>query len=181
MLDATEHAQTGQLGPHPRPGHVASIGQFGDFPLTPLGSRFHAGGANSIRGWGSRDMLVTSPSQTITHECSADVLTGVIADSRRLLGGLLLVELSGEYRFRVSESLVAIGFLDVGNAYFRNYSDDRDLVSFATIVENLGVALGLNLGFITPAGPIRFGVGFPVVNPIDDGRIAYQLSIGHAF
>lgn len=161
--------------------HVGSIGQFGDFPLTPLSARFHAGGANSIRGWGSRDMLVTSPPEAISDACSAPLVTDVIEDARRLLGGLLLIEASAEYRYAVSESLVAIGFLDVGNAYFRNYSDDLDLVTFGTIVENLGVAVGLNLGIVTPAGPIRFGVGFPVYNPIDDGRIAGQVSIGHAF
>lgn len=176
-------------------GHLGAIGQFGGFPLTPIGSRFHAGGANSIRGWGVREMLITSPPEAFGDSCTAPIYEAILDDSRRLLGGLVLIEGSAEYRMRVTESLVSIFFLDVGNAYFQNYSQDKDLLSLGTIIENLGVATGINAGFDTPAGPIRFGFGIPLWNPIDfkPGRqgiwqhplvlkhFTLQFTIGHAF
>ena len=172
--------------------HGGAIGQFGEFPLTPIGSRFHAGGANSIRGWGARDMLVTSPPADFAGTCADTVLREILDESRRLLGGLWLIEGSVEYRMRLGERFVLIPFIDAGNAYFRNYSDDRELITLNTFIEYLGLATGLNIGIETPAGPIRFGVGFPVYNPLDyQGQdrwvwnhsldLAYQLSIGYAF
>ncbi|MCB0712242.1 MAG: BamA/TamA family outer membrane protein [Ignavibacteriae bacterium] len=172
--------------------HGGAIGQFGGFPLTPIDSRFHAGGANSVRGWGGREMLVTTPPAEFAGTCADTILREVLNESRRLLGGLWLIEGSVEYRLRLNEVLVLVPFVDVGNAYFRNYSDDKDLVTFNTFVENLGLATGLNLGIETPAGPIRLGAGFPVYNPLDyQGAdrwfwrhplsLAFQLSIGYAF
>lgn len=161
--------------------HGGFIFQPPGFPLTPLNNRFHAGGANSVRGWGAREMLVTSPAEVIADTCASPIISKIISDSRRLLGGLWLLELSVEYRYKVSPVLVIIPFVDAGNAYFRNYSDDLPLINFKTIVENIGVAIGVNFGIITPAGPIRFGAGFPIINPIDDNIYAIQISIGHAF
>ena len=161
--------------------HGGIVFQPPGFPLTPLGSRFHAGGANSVRGWGAREMLVTSPAAVISDTCASPIISEIISDSRRLLGGLLLIEGSVEYRWSVTPDVVIVPFVDVGNAYFRNYSDDLDLITLETITKNLGLAMGVNFGYVTPAGPIRVGAGFPVYNPIDDNTFAIQLSIGHAF
>ncbi len=174
--------------------HGGAIGQVGRFPLTPINNRFHAGGANSVRGWGAREMLVTSPAREFAGSCADTVLQEILVESRRLLGGLWLLEGSAEYRWRFATDLVALFFVDVGNAYFRNYGDDKDLITLKTFVENLGVATGVNFGYETPAGPIRVGIGFPVYNPLDYQRSkrwfwnhtesikpAIQFSIGHAF
>lgn len=176
--------------------HLGAIGQFGGFPLTPIGSRFHAGGANSIRGWGVREMLVTTLPETFGDSCTAPVYQAILDDSRRLLGGLMLLEGSVEYRARWSDSWVGIFFLDLGNAYFQNYNLDKEIANLSTIVQNIGVATGINIGFDTPAGPIRGGLGIPLWNPIDyrPGRqgiwqhplvffkdVAFQFTIGHAF
>lgn len=165
-------------------GHAGIIFQPPGFPLTPLNLRFHSGGPNSNRGWGTREMLVTSPANVIADTCAEIIVGEIIESSRRLIGGLVLIEANLEYRMPISffgPEWIAIPFIDVGNAYFRNYSEDRDLISVGTIVKNLGVAAGLNLGYVTPAGPLRFGFGLPIYNPIDDTKFAFQLSIGHAF
>ena len=182
-------------------GHMGTIMQFGQFPLTPISNRFHAGGANSIRGWSARGMLVTTPPETLTDECSAPVLSAVLTESRRLLGGLALVEGSVEWRAHLGvlswlyESLVGAFFLDFGNAYFQNYNNDKDLVSVSTIVENMGVSIGLDIGVITPVGPIRVGYGYRIHDPIDKepgnrwfwehpvaiDNGAFHFSIGYAF
>ena len=162
-------------------GHGGIVFQEPGFPLTPLNNRFHAGGPNSIRGWGAREMLVTSPAEVIADPCADPIVSEIISDSRRLLGGLWLLEFSAEYRWKPSINWVIIPFIDAGNAYFRNYSDDLPLITAETIFKNIAVAAGMNFGFITPAGPVRFGAGFPIYNPIDDNTFAIQVSIGHAF
>ncbi len=182
-------------------GHLGTIMQFGQFPLTPVSNRFHAGGANSIRGWSGRSMLVTTPPETLTDTCSAPVLGALLTDSRRLLGGLGLLEGSVEWRAHLGvlswlyESLVGAFFVDFGNAYFQNYNDDKDLVNLKSVYENLGVSAGIDIGVITPVGPIRAGYGYRLHDPIDKqpgdrwfwqhplslSNGAFHFSIGYAF
>ena len=182
-------------------GHIGSIMQFGEFPLTPVNNRFHAGGSNSIRGWSARGMLVTTPPETLTDECSAPVLGALLTDSRRLLGGLALLEGSMEWRAHLGvlswlyESLVGVFFVDFGNAYFQNYNDDKELVNFQTIYENIGLSTGIDIGVITPVGPVRVGYGYRLHDPIDKqpgnrwfwehplaiDNGAFHFSIGYAF
>lgn len=162
--------------------HAGGILQFGTFPLTPIASRFHAGGATSIRGWGPRELLVTNPPSELVDPCSAIVIEDILDESRRLLGGLALFEFSTEVRFKFGEFIVVDLFLDGGNAYFRNYSTDRDLLSFSTIIQNIALAGGAEIGYVTPAGPIRFGIGQPIIVPEGQSSTpTFHFSIGHAF
>lgn len=181
-------------------GHVGIIGQFGGFPLTPISNRFHTGGPTGVRGWPSRGMLLTTPPGDFTDECAAPVLDAVLIDSRRLLGGLGLLESSIEYRSTtllswINESLVLVAFTDFGNAFFQNYSEDAALVNLKTVVENIGWSAGLDIGFETPFGPVRAGYGYRIHDPIDKemgerwiwerplalDNGAFHFSIGYAF
>ncbi|MBK8911469.1 MAG: BamA/TamA family outer membrane protein [Chlorobi bacterium] len=194
-------------------GHAGWIVQFGEFPLTPVNSRFTAGGANSIRGWGVRDLLVTAPAQlasfldSIVGECAVPILREIDQESRRLQGGLGVIELSAEYRswlFDLPTSstlnqqlnqLQFMGYLDIGNAYFRDYTTDSSLVNLGSIVENLAGSVGMGLGYSTPFGPIRVGFGYKFYDPVDRigptrwfwnrpltlGDVSWHLAIGHAF
>ncbi len=189
-------------------GHIGTILRFGDFPLVPLTSRYWAGGANSIRGWSSREMLVTSPPETVVgDDCSAQIIEDILRENRRLLGGLFILEFSGEYRTRLFtlpdnstfnqqlNQLIGIFFLDMGNAYFRNYQDDKALLNVEDIITNIGIATGVNIGYDSPVGPVRFGFGWPLYDPVNKNLgdrwfwqrsftmsdFAWQISIGHAF
>lgn len=195
--------------------HVGWIFEFGRLPLTPISSRFSAGGAYSIRGWDPREMLVTStPTPDIQAACVEPIVKDVLSEGRRLLGGLGLIELMGEYRwnpFNLDESsaikrqLNNIGFIffsDIGNAYFRDYKQDSAYIGsvgnvFKTIVTNLGWAVGFSLGYNTPIGPFRVGIGYPLYDPVNldlsgserwfwnrgfrASDLAVHLALGHAF
>jgi outer membrane protein assembly factor BamA len=162
--------------------HMGGIFQFGNFPLTPIANRFHAGGANSIRGWGPRELLVTTPPSELIDPCSVIVIEDILDESRRLLGGLALFEFSTEWRIKVFETFVVVPFFDGGNAYFRNYSTDSELLNFSTFLKNIVFAGGLELGYVTPAGPLRVGIGFPIIAPDGQSKSpTWHFSIGHAF
>jgi outer membrane protein assembly factor BamA len=193
-------------------GHVGAIFPFGSLPLIPAAQRFTAGGANSIRGWGPREMLATTvqSDSTLTAGISPElrntadsVIAIIFKESKRLLGGLAILELSAELRVRMfnlggtgilARQLNQLGlnvFVDAGNAFFRDYQDDRGLKIF----QNIGLSVGLSIGYDTPVGPFQVGYGYPLYDPVNhsgderwawgrklkltDG--AWQVSIGFAF
>jgi outer membrane protein assembly factor BamA len=194
-------------------GHIGGIMPLGAFPLVPVTTRFTAGGSNSIRGWGPREMLVTSvdvdPGLTSdvpdgVRTVANRILQQIFDESKRLLGGLFIIEASADLRARLFSlpntgtlnrqlnQLGIIAFVDIGNAYFRDLDDDRELVTVGKILENLGLAAGISISYDTPVGPFTFGYGFQIYDPIDhEGSKrwiwnrgitgAFQLGIGYAF
>lgn len=188
--------------------HAGFISEFGPLPLTPISSRFSAGGANSIRGWATRDMIATRRTANVS---SADSLllkdsdiAGLIDANRRLLGGLGVLELSLELRRQIFSfpsgssaaflnDLIWIPFIDAGNAFFR----DREDIGLVPFFSNIAIAAGMSLGYNTPVGPFRVGFGLPVYDPVDltlqtsaerwifNRKVAnlfvIHLGIGHAF
>lgn len=192
-------------------GHAGYIQEFGEFSLTPSSSRFSAGGANSLRGWYVRDMLATRPTEVATllnEACAAPIVQNIVSENRRLLGGLALIELNAELRWkpfleprastlgRQLNQMILIFFVDAGNAYFR---DREDVMHFnvGDILSNIGFATGFSIGYETPVGPFRFGLGFPIYDPVnqvanDPGKrwifrrnirdaAVLHVGIGHAF
>ncbi len=119
----------------------------------PADLRFYAGGGGSVRGFGYQ-------------------LAGKLDEDHHPLGGRSLLELSGEVRVRLTETIGAVAFVDAGSA-------------FTAEVPNLDpsprVGAGPGLRYFSPIGPLRLDVGFPINRrPSDD---AYQLyvSLGQAF
>lgn len=193
-------------------GHAGWIFEFGRLPLTPLSSRFSAGGAYSMRGWDARSMLVTSePIQAAQNDCASQIVGDILTESRRLIGGLGIIELMSEFRWNpfnlpattaVKRQLNNIGFIffaDAGNAYFRDYKQDSVLLgsplnALKTIITNMGVDVGMSLAYSTPVGPFRIGVGYPLYDPVNHTgaerfRLSYfnvndfviHIALGHAF
>jgi outer membrane protein assembly factor BamA len=189
-------------------GHLGVIVPFGPITFVPLQSLFWAGGANSIRGWGPREMLVTDrPKQN--EEIPEDLRKDIENKGKQFQGGLVLVELMLELRTRLftfeGASALArqlnnfslIGFVDAGNAYYRSYKDDSALVNFPDALANTGLSIGMSIGYDTPIGPFRVGFGVPIYDPVnyDPGKrwlfgsehplqisdFAWHVSIGHAF
>jgi outer membrane protein assembly factor BamA len=190
--------------------HIGYIQEFGEFPLTPISSRFSAGGANSLRGWGAGEMLATrSPGVTnaLVAACADPIVRDIVAENRRLLGGLGILEVSAELRYQLFDlpntstlgrqlnQLVWIGFADAGNAFFRDRADIREL-GLSGVLKNIGVDIGMSLGYNTPVGPFRVGFGIPIYDPVanvieDRSRFilnrkffdsfVWHVGIGHAF
>jgi len=187
---------------------IGYIQEFGQLPLTPISSRYSAGGANSLRGWGAGEMLATrESSDTALSACADPIVRDIIAENRRLLGGLGILELSGEVRCQLFDlpsssslgrqlnELVGIAFIDAGNAFFRD-SKDAKVLGFEGIYKNIGVAIGLSLGYNLPIGPFRVGFGIPIYDPVATvveprsrfiwnrsvfDTFVWHVGIGHAF
>lgn len=121
-----------------------------DIPAT---KRFYAGGGNSIRGFGYQE-------------------AGPFEDGDPA-GGRSLVETSAEMRFKVTEDIGVVTFVDAGN------------VSNSAIPDfdgGLFVGAGAGVRYYTDFGPIRFDVGVPLNKRENlDQTFQIYISIGQAF
>ncbi len=119
----------------------------------PADLRFYAGGGGSIRGY---------PYQKVGPTQDGDPI-----------GGRSILELSAEFRFKVTETIGVVAFVDGGNAYENSYPD---------LSEPIRWGAGAGLRYYTAFGPLRLDVGFPI-NPPSNVNDWFQiyLSIGQAF
>lgn len=120
-------------------------------PETPIGDRYFAGGASSLRGWSRHNIYPENIESTA-------------------IGGNSLFEGSIELRYPIYDILRGALFVDFGNVWANPYSYD-----FAALHYNLGVGLRVK----TPIGPVRLDVATPIIN--DDFGFQFFISIGHAF
>jgi translocation and assembly module TamA len=119
----------------------------------PADLRFYAGGGGSVRGFKFQS-------------------AGKLDDDHKPLGGRSLVELSGEVRLRLTETIGAVAFVDAGTAFGPSVPD---------FSETLRVGAGPGVRYFSPIGPVRLDVGFPVnPRPSDDAFQVY-VSLGQAF
>lgn len=161
--------------------HAGLITPFGPIKLVPLTSRFWAGGSNSLRGWGPREMLITSPPTSLDSNKIGpqviDIVTEVLKDGRRLLGGLAVFEVMGDLRWRpfnfpatstlmqqINNLMLVVG-MDVGAAFFRDYEEDK--ASFKRAFDGIGVSPSIAFGYDTPIGPLRVGFGWAFRDPVN--------------
>jgi translocation and assembly module TamA len=119
----------------------------------PADLRFYAGGGGSIRGY---------PYQKV----------GPLEEGEPK-GGRSLVEVSAEVRFKLTEKIGLVTFLDGGNAFSSSFPDPG---------ETLRWGIGAGIRYFTPVGPLRLDVGTPLDRRegIDDPFQLY-ISLGHAF
>jgi translocation and assembly module TamA len=119
----------------------------------PANLRFYAGGGGSVRGFGYQ-------------------LAGKLNDNDDPIGGRSLLELSGEVRVRITESIGAVAFVDAGTVYSASVPD---------FSETLRVGAGPGLRYFSPIGPLRLDVGFPLNPRGSDDTWQLYISIGQAF
>lgn len=118
----------------------------------PASRRFIAGGGGSIRGYAYRN---------VGPRVNGEVV-----------GGRSLVELSGEVRVRVTESIGIVGFVDAGNAYEDSIPD---------FSEELKIGVGAGLRYFTPIGPLRVDAAIPLDPGQDDPDFALYVGLSQAF
>lgn len=120
-----------------------------DIPAT---ERFYAGGGGSVRGFGYQEV-------------------GPFEDNDPA-GGRSLVEGSAEIRFKMTETLGAVVFVDAGQV------DDRVSPRF----DNLSIGAGVGFRYYTDFGPLRLDIGVPLSGK-DNTEQNFQvyISIGQAF
>ncbi len=165
----------------------------------PYQERFFAGGVSSVRGY-----LERSLGPQITDQAELDSLelaNGVPLPDRPARGGNYLLLTSVEWRFPLPAPgkwrLEGVAFLDGGNVW-ENAKDIR-LRSFrlrsyprapddpqATRLWDYRYSVGTGLRLMTPIGPVRLDVGFPLKrarlsDTETEDSVIYHFSLGYPF
>ncbi len=122
-------------------------------PEVPPSVRFYSGGGGSVRGYTYQSLGPRN------------------ADDDPL-GGDSLIELSGELRWKLTETWGLVAFLDGGMAY------DSASPGLDT---DLRWGAGLGVRYYTAIGPVRLDVAVPVNPRQDDDAFQFYISIGQSF
>ena len=117
----------------------------------PATRRFFLGGGGSIRGFEYR---------TVGPEVNGEVV-----------GGLSFFETSLELRYRVTDSIGIVPFIDAGAAY------EDPLPDFS---EEISIGAGIGVRYYTPLGPLRFDIAVPLTGD-NDNAFAFYVGLGQAF
>jgi outer membrane protein insertion porin family len=149
-------------------GRIGLAAPFGGSDKVPISERFFAGGATDLRGFGTEE---AGPHELVQIR---DPNTGkVLGVESRPVGGNALIVINNELRFPIWGALGGTIFSDTGNV-FRHVRD----ISPSGITETLGFGLRIK----TPIGPLRFDVGFLVLNrPAGAPRGRGHFSFGQVF
>lgn len=119
----------------------------------PSSMRYYAGGAGSVRGYAY---------QALGPRDSED----------DPLGGRSYQIVNLEARFKVSEHIGIVPFLDGGMVY-------KD--EFPKIIGDMDWGAGLGLRYYTPIGPVRLDVAMPLRQIEGDPPVQVYISIGQSF
>jgi translocation and assembly module TamA len=131
-------------------GSISGAGTF----VVPADERLYSGGGGSVRGFGYQ-------------------MAGPLDADDDPTGGRSLFEVSAEVRWRITESIGLVPFIDGGGVFTDAYpSFDRELFWGA----------GLGFRYFSPVGPVRIDIATPL-NPrsgVDD-PVQFYISLGQAY
>lgn len=149
-------AQTHKLGRNNSLAYRFGLGvakPFGNSEVLPFETRFFSGGANSVRGWATRDLGPGSYRR--------DSVTNFVNKV-----GDIKLDLGIEYRNKVSEYIELAGFVDAGNIWtINNYAaQPNGQFKFSRFYKEIALAYGVG---------IRFDLGFLLLR-LDFGARAYD-------
>ena len=128
---------------------VGSVAGAKDIPST---ERFFAGGGGSVRGF---------------------VYQGVgPRENNDPVGGRSLVEMSTEFRYKFTDTMGGVAFIDAGQVS----------ENISPAIGDLSVGAGLGFRYYTDFGPLRFDVATPLTDRgAADSSVQIYISIGQAF
>lgn len=157
---------------------------YGNSTVLPFEKRYFGGGANSVRGWSTRTLGPGTFSRDSTgHDFGHRV-------------GDIKLDLSVEYRRKITRLLEMAAFVDAGNIWtIREYSEQPGgLFSFNSFYKELAASYGLGVRFDLNFLLIRVDGGMKAHNPAlpegsrwtifkpDFGRdFAFHFAIGYPF
>ena len=127
----------------------------------PLFERYFLGGINSVRGFADRSLGTRAPS-------NCDV-NGLNCKSTEVIGGEKAMALNTELLFPIMESygLRGVAFFDMGNAFDSSFS-----------FTDLRRSIGAGVRWMSPFGPLRVELGFPLNKQPHDETSVLGFSIG---
>ncbi len=88
------------------------------------------------------------------------------------MGGLSFFEASLEFRYRVTDTIGIVPFIDAGAAYEDSIPD---------FSEELRIGAGIGIRYHTPLGPLRFDIAVPINPDDDDTSFAFYVGLGQSF
>jgi outer membrane protein insertion porin family len=129
----------------------------------PLFERYFLGGINSIRGFQDRSL---GPRE---QSCTTDLAGGRVCHGSDVVGGDTAAVMNVELLFPIMEQygLRGVAFFDMGNAFTNgiNFGDMRRSV-------------GAGARWMSPFGPLRVELGFPLNKKPGDETSVLGFSIG---
>ncbi|HEX6928248.1 MAG TPA: outer membrane protein assembly factor BamA, partial [Gammaproteobacteria bacterium] len=148
---------------------------YGDSIELPPGSRFYAGGFDSIRAFresylGPRDEDVFDADGNLVHDGTGYPVGGRLKTF--LQTELLLPNFASEDPTDPPESTQFSLFVDTGNLFAD--VDDFD-------VDEFRASAGIAATFLTPIGALRFSYGYPIISEDGDELERIQFTIGSVF
>jgi translocation and assembly module TamA len=88
-----------------------------------------------------------------------------------IVGGRSSFLVSGEVRYRATDTIGVVGFVDAGTVSSSMLPDFSDIK----------VGIGAGLRYLTPVGPIRLDVAVPLQPEDGDPDVAIYVGLGQAF
>jgi outer membrane protein insertion porin family len=143
-------------------GQTVGYGQsYGSQRELPLVERYFPGGINSVRGF---RILSLGPRNSLSDEYGRLVATDPIGGSEQLI-------FNNEVIFPLVESigLKGVAFVDAGNAFSAAQGIDFG---------EMRVAAGGGIRWLSPIGPLRIELGFPINPQPDDDKQTVMFSFG---
>jgi outer membrane protein insertion porin family len=130
----------------------------------PLFERYFLGGINSVRGFTERSLGPRAPS-------GCDASTPPVCTGTEVVGGDKAVVLNAELMFPIFEQygLRGVTFFDMGNAF-----GGSQTISF----NDLRRSIGAGVRWMSPFGPLRVELGFPLNKQPGDDTSVLGFSIG---
>ncbi|HSD11108.1 MAG TPA: BamA/TamA family outer membrane protein, partial [Candidatus Binatia bacterium] len=127
----------------------------------PLFERFFPGGINSVRGFEARTL---GPREPVFNQDNQIIDTTPVGGSTQLV-------LNNELIFPIVESLGLRGvlFADQGNAWLHDQGID---------VSDLRYSVGWGVRWLSPIGPLRVEVGYPLDKKSGEKSSVFQFSFG---
>ena len=128
---------------------------YGNSMVLPFEKRYFSGGANSVRGWGVREL---GPGKFKGTDGRIDFINQT---------GDLKLDLNAEYRTSLFWKFEGAAFIDAGNIWtLRNYEDQPGgQFKFSEFYKQIAAAYGLGLRLNFDYFILRFDMGMKAINP----------------
>lgn len=136
----------------------------------PLFERYFLGGINSIRGFAERSIGPRAPSNCSVPAGSPEGTEPVCKDTD-VIGGEKSIVFNAEVLFPIMEEygIRGVAFFDMGNAF--GYGEN---FSFSSMRRSVGAGVR----WMSPFGPLRVELGFPINKQSHDETSVLGFSIG---
>lgn len=139
---------------------------YGNSDIVPYEKRYFSGGANSVRGWGVREI---GPGSYSGNDEKIDFINQT---------GNIRLDLSIEYRTQLFWKLHGAAFIDAGNIWnTKNYAEQSGgQFLFNTFYKQIAAAYGLGIRLNLDYFILRFDGGMKAINPATpSGKGHYPL------